>query len=175
MRPSKDEYFLEMARVVAMRSTCLRRAVGAVLVDVDGHVLTTGYNGRPAGMPHCNQVTGVTMEFDPEGDVAVNEYDYACDGSSAASGERIEACEAVHAEQNALLQCPDARLIDVCYVTVSPCLACVKMLLNTDCRRIVFAEPYAHDDAARALWESSRRAGSWQFGPSPIKEPQYYE
>lgn len=84
-------------------------------------------------------------------------HPYACAGAKAASGTQLDACEAIHAEQNALLQCRDVYAIHNCYVTVSPCITCVKILLNTSCRRIVFSEKYAHDAAARALWTDAGR------------------
>lgn len=144
MRPTRDETWLNVAAEVARRSTCLRRAVGCVLVDARGHVLATGYNGRAAGQPHCNEVRfGHTWE---------------CKGVTAASGENLDGCEAIHAEQNALLQCRDVYAVDTCYVTVSPCLTCVKLLMNTGCRRIVFTERYTHDEAAEKLWRESRGA-----------------
>lgn len=133
MRPSKEEYFIQMAALVAERSTCARRSVGCVLVDTRGHVLSTGYNGRPAGWAHCNE-------------------GHPCVGADAPSGTGLGNCEAIHAEQNALLQCPDVHKIADCYVTTSPCIHCVKLLLNTSCRRILFAEDYAHAEIARELW-----------------------
>jgi dCMP deaminase len=145
MRPTKDVWALAMARLTAQRGTCARRQVGCVLTDARGHVLATGYNGRPRGFPHCN-------EGNP------------CLGATAATGTSLDLCEAVHAEQNALLQCHDVELIDACYVTVSPCITCVKLLLNTGCRRIIAAAAYAHDAAARDLW--LRTVGrTWQIIP----------
>ncbi len=141
MRPIRDETWLNVVAEVARRSTCLRRAVGCVLLNARGHVLSTGYNGRAAGLPHCNEVT-------------------ACVGATAQSGTQLDACEAVHAEQNALLQCSDVYMIETCYVTVSPCLTCTKLLLNTACQRIVFQEAYAHDKTARQLWVGADREWS---------------
>ena len=131
-----DPYFLRMAALVSARSTCARRSVGAVLVSARRHVLATGYNGRPSGERHCAGL----------GDAQ------PCPAASAASGTHLDGCEAIHAEQNALLQCRDVYAIATCYVSVSPCVHCVKLLMNTTCQRIVFAEPYAHDAAAKELW-----------------------
>lgn len=141
-RPTLDRYFLDLARLVSSRATCARRAVGCVLVDDRGRVLSTGYNGPPSGLPHCT--------------------DEPCPGANAAPGQSLDLCEAVHAEQNALLFCPSSDAIDTCYVTASPCVTCTKLLLNTPCRRIVFETPYAHDDRARALWLKLGR--TWQEG-----------
>src|SRR5690606_23593910 len=140
-RPSKDRYFMDIAKVVATRATCARRSVGCVLVDVRGHILATGYNGKPRGFPHCHD-------------------DLPCAGAQAASGTALSACEAVHAEQNALLQCPDVNRIFAAYVTVSPCVTCTKLLLNTSCARIYFAEPYAHDAEAKRLWQACGPEGA---------------
>ena len=84
-RPSYDEYFMEMAHVVAKRSTCMRRKVGAILVK-DKHILSTGYNGAPKGMKHCSEI-GCLREH-----------------MNIPSGERHELCRGLHAEQNAIIQ-----------------------------------------------------------------------
>lgn len=128
MRPSLDEWGLELAWVVATRGTCARRTVGCVLVDEEGKILATGYNGVAAGRPHCR---GAGLH---------------CPGALLPSGTGLDKCEAIHAEQNALLQCADVRRIRTCFTTTSPCVHCVKMLLNTGCRRIVFAQQYGHDE-----------------------------
>lgn len=150
MRPDRDETWLDVAAVVARRSTCLRRAVGCVLLDDLGQVLATGYNGRARGLPHCNEPGAGSTHVDRAG--KFYGYPHACVGARAESGTRLDACEAIHAEQNALLQCRDVRAIRTCYVTASPCLTCVKLLMQTGCQRIVFAERYAHDEAAQRLW-----------------------
>jgi dCMP deaminase len=141
-RPSREEYFLAIAALVATRSTCLRRAVGCVLVDARGHVLATGYNGVARGLPHCN----AHDPFDETG------YPNACVGARSPSGTDLDRCEAIHAEANAVLQCRDAWSIDTAYVTAAPCVACAKLLLNTATRRVVFAEAYP---GAEALWEAA--------------------
>jgi len=146
MRPDRDTWAMGLATLTAQRSTCLRRAVGCVLLNDRGHVLSTGYNGVAAGQPHCNQHD----MFDPLG------YPHACPGARSASGTNLDGCEAIHAEQNALLQCRDVYTIDTCYVTASPCITCTKLLLNTSCRRIVYSEEYPHT-AARSLWETAGR------------------
>lgn len=154
MRPSLDAWMLELASVVAKRSTCLRRAVGCVLVDSYGHILSTGYNGVAAGTPHCNEPTG-PAKVGPEVDGHLS-YGHSCPGASSSSGTNLDGCDAIHAEQNALLQCRDVQAIEACYVTVSPCLTCTKLLMNTSCRRIVFLEIYAASHgAAGEKWVSS--------------------
>lgn len=132
-RPARDEWFAAMATLVSRRSTCHRLAVGCVLVNSRGHVLSTGYNGTASGMPNC-----------------VETLEARCPGSDAPSGQP-NGCQSIHAEQNALLQCRDVFTISTCYVTHSPCEACVKLLMNTSCQRIVFINEYPHP-RSRELW-----------------------
>lgn len=153
VRPTKDEVFLDMSVLMSRRSTCHRLAVGCVLTNARGHVLSTGYNGRAAGLPHCNEVGVVSIPTDP---LSVR-YPYRCVNSDAPSG-KSNGCESIHAEQNALLQCVDVYEIDTCFVTHSPCLVCVKLLMNTSCKRIVYREEYPQA-GAKYLWESMGR--SW--------------
>jgi dCMP deaminase len=158
VRISRDEWALRLAEVTALRGTCLRRRVGAVLLDRDGYVLSTGFNGRAAGLPHCDERGMVDrmimVDGRPQGLIA--SYPNACPGATAISGTALDLCEACHAEQNCLLRCRDVREVEACYVTVSPCVACAKLLLNTACRRVVFREEYVHADARR-LWEAAGR------------------
>lgn len=165
MRPTRDEWGLQLAQVTASRSTCLRRSVGCVLVDKRGHILATGYNGVAAGAKHCNEGVkrGSTgREITHNGETLfvpwedLNQYHYACPGAQSPSGTNLDGCQAIHAEQNALLQCGKVWEIDTCYVTASPCMTCVKLLLNTSCQRIVFKEDYPHSEA-RVLWENAGR------------------
>ena len=149
MRPSRDEWAVSLALLTASRATCLRRPVGCVLLNARGHMLATGYNGVAAGQPHCNAYD----EFHPTG------YPHACSSARAASGKDLDGCQAIHAEQNALLQCRDVYDIDTCYVTVSPCVTCTKLLLNTGCQRIVYLDEYPHS-AAKDLWVGAGR--SWE-------------
>lgn len=132
MRPSLDATYIKMALLMAERGTCARRQVGCILADDTGKQLASGYNGPPSGEQHC--------------------VDFPCPGATAAPGESLDLCEAVHAEMNAIANCREPWNIYTCYCTVSPCLTCVKLLMNTGCHRIVFAEEYAHDDLARERW-----------------------
>ncbi len=135
-RPSLAEWGLELAKLTATRATCFRRQVGCVLLDRQGRVLATGYNGVPRRFTHCT------------------DDQVGCPGAHAASGTNLDGCQAIHAEQNALLQCKNVDEIDMCCVTTFPCLTCIKLLLNTPCRTIVFKDDYPH--ASGDLW---RRAG----------------
>ncbi|MBI5343035.1 MAG: cytidine/deoxycytidylate deaminase family protein [Deltaproteobacteria bacterium] len=127
VRPDWDTYFMDMAKLASRRSSCLRRAVGAVLVK-DRRLLATGYNGVPSGVTHC-EVTGCLREK-----------------LSVPSGERHELCRGLHAEQNAIIQAAfhGVSIRDaVLYCTNLPCIICAKMLINAGVRRIVFVEGYA--------------------------------
>lgn len=146
-RATLDLWAMSLALATAKRSTCLRRAVGCVLLDVRGRVLGTGYNGVARGLPHCNELV-----MSKPAPFSLTTYPHACAGAHAPSGQDLDRCEAVHAEVNACLQCTDPDAIHTCYVTVSPCVPCTKLLMNTGCSRIAYFEPYAHDAAAAALW-----------------------
>lgn len=136
MRPSKDTYFLSMALLASSRATCSRRSVGCILTNERGHVLATGYNGVAAGCAHC--------------------IDAPCPGANLPSGTGLDHCRAIHAEQNALLQCKNVYEIDTAYITASACVTCTKLLMNTSCKRIVFLDEYPQPDA-KAMWESVGR------------------
>lgn len=127
VRPDWDTYFMDMARLAARRSSCLRRAVGAVLVK-ERRLLATGYNGVPSGVIHCD-ATGCLREK-----------------LEVPSGERHELCRGLHAEQNAIIQAAlhgvstrDAIL----YCTNLPCIICAKMLINSGVRRVVYLDGYS--------------------------------
>ena len=127
-RPSWDEYFMDMAVLTARRSTCLRRQVGAVIVQ-NNHIIATGYNGAPKGIAHCGDRDGGCLR----------------QLLKVPSGERHELCRALHAEQNAIIQA--ARLghsIEgaTIYVTNQPCVICAKMIINAGIERIVVKEGY---------------------------------
>ncbi len=126
-RPTWDQYFIDITHLVATRSTCLRRQVGALLVK-DRNILATGYNGTPSGIRHCEE-TGCLREQ-----------------LKVPSGERHELCRGLHAEQNAIIQAARHGVnIDgsTLYCTTMPCIICTKMLINAGIRRIVYAEGYS--------------------------------
>jgi dCMP deaminase len=137
-RPSWDEYFIEIARLVASRSTCLRRQVGAVMVK-DKNILATGYNGTPSGIRHCSEVGCLRQQM------------------NVPSGERHELCRGLHAEQNAIIQAAKHGVnIDgaVLYCTHSPCIICSKMLINSGVKRIVCTDGYP-DPLAKAMLDEA--------------------
>ena len=141
MREPVDWYFLKMALLVAQRGTCARRKVGCILVNEKKHVVATGYNGNPAGQKHC--------------------IDQPCKGAMAKSGSDLELCEAIHAEQNALLQCKNVYEINKVYCTVSPCIHCIKLLLNTSAKYIIFSEEYTNQEG-KSLWMKTNGL-NWTF------------
>lgn len=148
-RPSWDEYFLKIALDISSRSTCYRRAVGCVLVDHGHKILSTGYNGVASGRKHCNE-RGVLRHVDMSVEAI---YPYACEGAQAASGFDLDSCEAIHAEQNALLQCSDVTKIHTVYVTTEPCVTCTKLLLSTGAKRVVFLSQYSQSGSH--LWDQA--------------------
>ena len=137
-RPTWDEYFLEIARLVSKRSTCLRRKVGALVVK-DRRILATGYNGTPSGIKHCSEVGCLREKM------------------NIPSGERHELCRGLHAEQNVLLQ---ASLHGVSlkgstiYVTNQPCIICAKMIINAGIGEVVMADHYPDAMAMSFLKEA---------------------
>lgn len=135
-RPNWDEYFINMAIIASSRGSCLRRKVGCVLVNSRNQILSTGYNGKASGITNCS--------IDP------------CEGAYSPSGTNLDKCQAIHAETNALLQCPNVYEIAKAYVTVSPCITCVKMFLNTGCQEIIFLDDYSHPDSSE-IWMKANR------------------
>ena len=138
-RPSWDEYVMDMAVLTAKRSTCLRRQVGAVIVK-DKHIIATGYNGAPRGVPHCDEKGGCLRQQ-----------------LNVPSGERHELCRALHAEQNAIIQAATlGQSIEggTIYVTNQPCVICAKMIINAGIRRIVVKEGYPDELAVEILREA---------------------
>ena len=137
-RPSVDEYFLKLAAVVAERSTCMRRHVGAVAVR-NKHILTTGYNGAPAGAADCLELGCLRNE------------------NNIPSGQRHEVCRAIHAEQNVIIQ---AALHGISlegatiYATHSPCVLCAKMLVNARIKDYVSFGDYS-DESFLQLFEDA--------------------
>ena len=137
-RPSWDTYFMNITMLVAKRSTCLRRAVGASIVK-DKRILTTGYNGAPSGIKHCLEVGCLREQL------------------NIGSGERHELCRGIHAEQNAIIQAAyhgvsvkDASL----YCTNLPCSICAKMIINAGILKIYYRSGYADSLSQEMLQEA---------------------
>lgn len=145
-RPSWEEYFMEITRLVARRSSCLRRQVGATLIK-DRNILATGYNGTPSGIRHCSEVGCLRQQM------------------QVPSGERHELCRGLHAEQNAIIQAAkhgvnisDATL----YCTNFPCVICTKMIINSGLSSIVYLDGYPDKLSAEMFSESGIQVFSFE-------------
>lgn len=129
---------MDITCLVSMRSTCLRRQVGAIVVR-DKRILATGYNGAPTGLPHCLEVGCLRQEL------------------GISSGERHELCRGLHAEQNIIVQ---AAYHGICiegstlYCTNLPCSICSKMLINAGIREVIYKGDYA-DSMAQEMLEAA--------------------
>ena len=133
-RPSIDEYYLAMLPLIASRATCPRRSVAAILVDVNGKLVSTGYNGVPSGMVHC--------------------VDTPCAGARDASGDTSR-CISIHAEMNALSQAQASRRMPhTIYCSTTPCFNCAKMLITSGIRRVVAASSYPDTTGVELLIEA---------------------
>ena len=137
-RPAWEEYFMDIASLVSKRSTCLRRAVGALIIK-DKRILSTGYNGAPSGIRHCGEI-GCLRET-----------------MNIASGERHELCRGIHAEQNAIIQAAYHGVQiqgAVLYCTNLPCSICTKMIINAGIKKIYYCEGYADELSKDMLSEA---------------------
>jgi dCMP deaminase len=134
-RPSWDEYFMSIAKVVAMRSNCMKRKIAAIIVK-DRRVISTGYNGTPRGAKNCN-----------EGGCP------RCN-SLAESGTALDECLCCHGEENAITQAAyhgTSLKGSTLYTTYSPCLMCTKMIINSGIVEVVYNEDYPLNERAKAL------------------------
>jgi dCMP deaminase len=135
-RPNWDQYFMDIAKVVASRSNCIKRKVAAIIVR-DKRVISTGYNGTPRGIRNCN-----------EGGCP------RCN-SLAASGTKLDECLCSHGEENAIVQASyhGVSLKDaVIYTTFAPCLMCAKMIINSGIREVIFNADYPLNDSSFKLF-----------------------
>jgi len=134
-----SNYFMDIAFMVAKRSTCLRRQVGAIAVK-NKRILSTGYNGAPANVAHCLDIGCLREKL------------------KIKSGERHELCRAIHAEQNIIIQAATYGISifesDI-YCTTFPCFICSKMLINSGIKAIYYAEDYPDDLAKQILNEAN--------------------
>lgn len=138
-RPSWDHYFMEITQVVAKRSTCLRRQVGALLVK-DKRILSSGYNGAPSNLPHCNETGCLRQQL------------------NIPSGERHELCRGLHAEQNAIVHAAMHGISikdSTIYITNQPCVLCAKMIINGGIKKVVFLEGYPDKLSEEMLKQAS--------------------
>ena len=139
-RPGWEDYFMEIARVVSTRSSCLRRQVGAVLVK-NRQILATGYNGVPRGLRHCDERGCLRAEL------------------GIPSGERHELCRGLHAEQNAICQAARFGIPlegSTLYCKMEPCFTCAKMIVNCGIKRVVCAGRYHAAIQSRDLFKKAK-------------------
>lgn len=141
-RPSVDATWYAVAETVAKRGTCTRKQVGACIIDADGVIVSTGYNGAPRGLPHCLEVG------------CINDTE-----------DHARCKRAVHAEANAIIQggqydCQDATL----YVTTFPCIECAQLIINAGISRVVFGGEYATQAHFRSVVEDLFDAADVQYG-----------
>lgn len=132
------EYFMRIAHLVSQRSTCTRRAVGAIAVR-GKRILATGYNGVPTNIAHCEEVGCIRDQL------------------GIPSGERHELCRGLHAEQNVIIQAATHSLdLSGCdiYCTTKPCILCTKMLINCEVRNIYFSQNYPDELSEQMLEEA---------------------
>jgi dCMP deaminase len=136
MRISQDEYFMRIAFLVSLRSTCIRRKVGSVLTK-NGHIISTGYNGVPSGVEHCTKYTCLRL---------IN---------NIKSGESPELCRGVHSEVNCIIQSAIyGTAIEgntTLYCTNFPCNSCLKLLMNSRIKRIVYKDDYFMDNEIKKM------------------------
>lgn len=147
-RPSWDEYFMEITKLVSSRSTCLRRQVGALFVK-EKNILATGYNGAPSGVPHCSEIGCLRERL------------------GIPSGERHEICRGLHAEQNGIIQAARHGINlsgSTVYITDSPCIICAKMLINVGARRIVCGRGYPDRLSLEILGEAGLEVEYFEDG-----------
>lgn len=137
-RPGWNEYFMDISLMVASRSTCLRRKVGAVLV-LENRILATGYNGSPTGLRHCDEA-GCIREV-----------------QGVISGRDLHLCRGSHAEANLITQCAKFGIRadgSTLYINTSPCSLCMKLLINVGVKRIFYRELYNDDLALEIAGEA---------------------
>jgi dCMP deaminase len=129
-RPSWDEYFIKIARLTSERSNCIKRKVGCIIVK-DKRILSLGYNGTPVGTENCYE-GGCKRCMDQ---YLQNNID--------SSAKNLDLCMCMHAEENALLFNTKHDLHEATiYVTLIPCISCVKKILQCKIKRVVYIENY---------------------------------
>lgn len=136
MRPDWDTYFMEITNIVASRSTCVKRHVGAVIVK-NNNILSIGYNGAPSGIQHCTNKTCLRQN-------AEHGYDYM-------------SCRSSHAEQNAIVQAAKLGVSingSKLYCTTQPCIICARMIINAGIKEVIYTEEFDDDMTLEMLKEA---------------------
>ncbi|MDH7475953.1 MAG: cytidine/deoxycytidylate deaminase family protein [Microgenomates group bacterium] len=151
LRPTWDEYFMKLAKVVRSRADCTRRRVGALIVK-DLRIIATGYNGTPHGIKNCSEGGCERCKKRDEGKIDWYEYE--------------ESCICIHAEQNAIIQAAYLGISTnggTLYTTNAPCSSCAKMIINSGIKRVVYQEKF-HEEGGLALLKKAKIAVVWLKG-----------
>lgn len=135
-RISKRKAYIEIAVTLSRRSTCLDKRVGCVITNRKNEIIASGYNGAPRGELHCISLGYCIKE----------------------AFHDLNRCPSAHAEQNALLQCRVPEQIHTIYTTLSPCISCIRIIMNTPCKKIVFLHEHRHS-YAKNMW--IHKGGEW--------------
>jgi len=133
-RISKHEAYIKIAVTLSQRSTCLDKQVGCIVTNRKNEIIASGYNGAPRGELHCISLGYCIKE----------------------AFHNLNRCPSAHAEQNALLQCRVPEQIHTIYTTLSPCISCIRIIMNTPCERIVFLNEHKHP-YAKDMWTNKGR------------------
>ncbi len=133
IRPSWDEYFANIAGDIALRSTCFRRQIGALVVSQDHEIVASGFNGNVRGGKHCDEIGCIKEKM------------------GFKSGEGNDWCTAVHAEQNALLQAGKQSRGATLYVNAFPCKICARLIVNSGIKKVVISGEYPDTDGLKTL------------------------
>lgn len=146
MRISRDTMLMEIAKVVAKRSTCQRLSVGAVVAR-EGRVVSTGYNGAPSGLPHCSCDTSQPCEGTVHAEMGAITF-------AAREGLRVGGC--------------------TLYCTHAPCIDCAKAIINSGIRRVIYETPYRKTEGIELLKSAGVTVELWEKEASPQKGNHFH-
>lgn len=154
-RLSWHEYFMSVAHLISQRATCKRAHIGAVIVR-ENNILATGYNGAPSGLPHCTDDNCIIYtSTHPDGTIEEN------------------CMNTIHAEMNAIIQAAKHGISikdSVIYITASPCINCLKALLNAGIKTIYYDKPYKIENISTILQQSGTELIQIQVENLSIKQ-----
>jgi dCMP deaminase len=129
-RPSWDQYFMKIADIARRRSNCMKTSVGAVIVNKDNRVVSTGYNGTPRGLLGC--------------------YQLGCDRCNSNEGKQLDQCLCLHAEESALIEVGIGKTVGCSlYTTYFPCFSCAKIIKQAGIIKIYYMDEYEKEDSGK--------------------------
>jgi len=138
-RPTWDEYFMEITNIVKKRSNCIKRKVGCIIVDDNEKIiLSTGYNGSPRNMKNCMEGGCIR-----------------CNNKEIKSGEKLDECICIHAEENGILYLKNKTKEMTMYVSNRPCLTCLTKIVQIGIKRIIYMEEYPYDEKIYKMFEKN--------------------